>query len=61
MAYVFGFLGLFVAIPLLATIVVTVRMLWIEDDIPPVPTLEHSILRAPVPPVPIAPEGGRTT
>jgi predicted PurR-regulated permease PerM len=61
MAYVFGFLGLFVAIPLLATIVVTVRMLWIEDDIPAVPTLEHAIVRAPVPPAPIAPEGGRTT
>jgi predicted PurR-regulated permease PerM len=32
MAYVFGFLGLFVAIPLLATIVVTVRVLWIGED-----------------------------
>ena len=32
-AYVFGFLGLFVAIPMLAAIVVTVRTLWVEDDI----------------------------
>jgi len=40
MAYVFGFLGLFVAIPLLAIVVVTVRMLWVEDDLPPVPTME---------------------
>lgn len=32
MAYVFGFLGLFVAIPLLATVVVTVRVLWIGED-----------------------------
>ncbi|MGA0919966.1 MAG: AI-2E family transporter [Gemmatimonadaceae bacterium] len=32
-AYVFGFLGLFVAIPMLAAIVVTVRALWVEDDI----------------------------
>ena len=40
MAYVFGFLGLFVAIPLLATIVVTVRMFWVEDDLPPLPTIE---------------------
>ena len=31
-AYVFGFLGLFVAIPMLAAIVVTVRTLWVEDD-----------------------------
>lgn len=34
MAYVFGFLGLFVAIPLLATVVVTVRILWIGEDPP---------------------------
>ncbi len=40
MAYVFGFLGLFVAIPMLATIVVSVRMFWIDDDLPPLPTLE---------------------
>jgi predicted PurR-regulated permease PerM len=40
MAYVFGFLGLFVAIPLLATVVVTVRMFWVEDDLPPLPTIE---------------------
>ncbi len=31
-AYVFGFLGLFVAIPMLAAIVVMVRTLWVEDD-----------------------------
>ncbi len=46
MAYVFGFLGLFVAIPLLATIVVAVRMLWVDDDIPPVPTMEFAAVRA---------------
>ncbi len=40
MAYVFGFLGLFVAIPMLATIVVAVRMFWVDDDLPPLPTLE---------------------
>ena len=40
MAYVFGFLGLFVAIPLLATVVVTIRMLWVEDDLPTVQTME---------------------
>lgn len=40
MAYVFGFLGLFVAIPLLATVVVTVRMLWVQDDLPSVQTME---------------------
>lgn len=34
MAYVFGFLGLFVAIPLLATVVVAVRILWIGEDPP---------------------------
>lgn len=33
MAYIFGFLGLFVAIPLLATAVVSVRMLWIGEEI----------------------------
>lgn len=32
MAYVFGFLGLFVAIPLLATVMVAVRILWLEED-----------------------------
>jgi predicted PurR-regulated permease PerM len=32
MAYVFGFLGLFVAIPMLATAVVTVRVLWIGEE-----------------------------
>lgn len=46
MAYVFGFLGLFVAIPLLATIVVSVRILWVVDDIPPVPTMEFAAVRA---------------
>lgn len=45
MAYVFGFLGLFVAIPLLATIVVMVRMLWVEDDLPPLPTIEYPAAR----------------
>ena len=45
MATVFGFLGLFVAIPLLATIVVVVRMLWIEDDLPPLPTIEYPAAR----------------
>jgi predicted PurR-regulated permease PerM len=35
MAYVFGFLGLFVAIPLLASAVVTVRTLWVEEG--PIP------------------------
>lgn len=45
MASVFGFLGLFVAIPLLATIVVMVRMLWIEDDLPPLPTIEYPAAR----------------
>ncbi len=40
MAYVFGFLGLFVAIPMLATVVVAVRMFWVDDDLPPLPTLE---------------------
>ena len=40
MAYVFGFLGLFVAIPLLATAVVTVRTLWVDEDLPPLPTVE---------------------
>lgn len=35
MAYVFGFLGLFVAVPLLAMVVVGVRMFWVEDEPPP--------------------------
>jgi predicted PurR-regulated permease PerM len=43
MAYVFGFLGLFVAIPLLATVVVGVRMFWVEDDLPPFPTAERPV------------------
>ncbi len=38
MAFVFGFLGLFVAIPLLASSVVVVRTLWVEEGpIPPAP------------------------
>jgi predicted PurR-regulated permease PerM len=32
MAFVFGFLGLFVAIPLLATMVVAIRTFWVEPD-----------------------------
>lgn len=40
MAYVFGFLGLFVAIPLLASAVVAVRTLWVEEDLPPLPTVD---------------------
>ncbi len=32
MAFVFGFLGLFVAIPLLATVVVIIREFWVEPD-----------------------------
>jgi len=46
MAYVFGFLGLFVAIPLLATIVVAVRTFWVEDDLPPLPTVEMAVQRS---------------
>ncbi len=44
MAYVFGFLGLFVAIPLLATALVTVRTFWVDDDLPPLPMFaaQHS-------------------
>jgi predicted PurR-regulated permease PerM len=45
MASVFGFLGLFVAIPLLATIVVLVRMLWIDEGLPPLPTVEYPVMR----------------
>lgn len=45
MAYVFGFLGLFVAIPLLATVFVGVRMFWVEDDLPPLPTVEWPAAR----------------
>ena len=45
MASVFGILGLFVAIPLLATIVVLVRMLWIDEGLPPLPTVEYPIMR----------------
>jgi predicted PurR-regulated permease PerM len=45
MASVFGFLGLFVAIPLLATIVVMVRMLWVDEGLPPLPTVEYPIMR----------------
>jgi predicted PurR-regulated permease PerM len=32
MAFVFGFLGLFVAIPLLATVVVAIRTFWVEAN-----------------------------
>jgi predicted PurR-regulated permease PerM len=32
MAYVFGFLGLFVAIPLLATVVVAIRTFWVVEE-----------------------------
>src|SRR5690606_30571487 len=52
MAFVFGFLGLFVAIPLLATVVVLMRSFWIEDDLPPLPTGEHPA--TPAPPQPAA-------
>ena len=47
MAYVFGFLGLFVAIPLLATVVVAVRMFWVDEELPPLPTIEMPIIAAP--------------
>lgn len=43
MAYVFGFLGLFVAIPVLAVVMVFVRTYWVEDDLPPLPTVEMRI------------------
>lgn len=46
MAYVFGFLGLFVAIPLLATVVVGVRMFWVVDDLAPIPTTERRVPKA---------------
>ncbi len=52
MAYVFGFLGLFVAIPMLAVVVVAVRTFWVEDDLTPLPTVE---MQLPEPP----PPGGR--
>jgi predicted PurR-regulated permease PerM len=45
MAYVFGFLGLFVAIPMLAVAVVAVRMLWVDEDLPPFPTIEMAVAR----------------
>jgi predicted PurR-regulated permease PerM len=48
MAYVFGFLGLFVAIPLLASVVVTVRTLWVEDEpVPEAPLAEEPAAPAP--------------
>jgi len=51
MAYVFGFLGLFVAIPLLAVVVVTVRTLWV--DTAPVSAAPAAIPdAATVPPLP---------
>ncbi len=40
MGYTFGFLGLFVAIPMLATVVVTVRLFWLDD---PEPALAHPL------------------
>lgn len=43
MAYVFGFLGLFVAIPALAVVMVCVRTYWVEDDLPPLPTIEMRV------------------
>lgn len=52
MAFVFGFLGLFVAIPMLAAVVVVMRTFWVEEDIPPLPTVEM--------PVPFAPREGGT-
>lgn len=47
MAYVFGFLGLFVAIPLLATVIVTVRMFWVDEELPPLPTVEMPVFGGP--------------
>lgn len=47
MAYVFGFLGLFVAIPLLATVVVVVRMFWVDEELPPFPTVEMPAISLP--------------
>lgn len=43
MAFVFGFLGLFVAIPMLAAVVVVMRTFWVEEDIPPLPTVEMPV------------------
>jgi predicted PurR-regulated permease PerM len=64
MAYVFGFLGLFVAIPLLASVVVTVRTFWVEEEpIPEAPVVEGPAGGAPlIPPVPAGPaESPETT
>ncbi len=48
MGYTFGFLGLFVAIPMLATVVVTVRLFWVDDPEPPLAhPLETDIAVAP--------------
>lgn len=57
MAYVFGFLGLFVAIPLLASVVVTVRTFWVEDEpIPEAPVFEATDGGPPlIPPVQTGP------
>ncbi len=41
MATVFGFLGLFVAIPLLAAVVTTIRTLWVENEPTLVPVVEE--------------------
>jgi predicted PurR-regulated permease PerM len=35
MAIIFGFLGLFIAVPLLAAIMVAVRMVYVRGDVPP--------------------------
>lgn len=51
MAFVFGFLGLFVAIPLLATVVVMMRTFWVEEELPPLPTVEMAVPKP-------RPEGG---
>lgn len=51
MAYVFGFLGLFVAIPVLAVAMVAVRTYWVEDDLPPLPTMEMRLPDVPEEPI----------
>jgi predicted PurR-regulated permease PerM len=44
MAIVFGFLGLFIAVPLLAAGMVAIRMLYVRGDVPP--TVKHRGSRA---------------
>lgn len=64
MAYVFGFLGLFVAIPLLASVVVTVRTFWVEEEsTPDAPMVEHPGAGAPSVPSagPVTPPGPTST